>query len=119
MIVRREAASPRGRDATCRFRMPLACVWRRAAESGKIDTMRSKAANHGSGSHGSGSHGPGNHGPGKHDAGKHGPGEPARTSVAIVVYDGVALFELGVACDVFGDDSGGEPLYEVTVCGAS
>jgi transcriptional regulator GlxA family with amidase domain len=61
--------------------------------------MRAKTANHGSG--------------------KHGPGEPTLGSVAIVVYDGVALFELGVACDVFGDDSGGAPLYEVTVCAAS
>ncbi len=40
-------------------------------------------------------------------------------SVAIVVYDGVSLFELGAACDVFGDHSGGAPLYEVSVCAAS
>ncbi len=39
--------------------------------------------------------------------------------VAIVVYDGVSLFELGVACDVFGDDSGGAPLYAVAVCAAT
>jgi len=39
--------------------------------------------------------------------------------VAIVVYDGVSLFELGVACDVFGDDSGGAPLYAVSVCAAT
>jgi AraC family transcriptional regulator, transcriptional activator FtrA len=40
-------------------------------------------------------------------------------AVAIVVYDGVALFELGTACDVFGDASGGEPLYTVSVCAAT
>jgi transcriptional regulator GlxA family with amidase domain len=45
--------------------------------------------------------------------------QPAPRSVAIVVYDGVSLFELGVACDVFGDDSGGSPLYEVSVCAAT
>jgi transcriptional regulator GlxA family with amidase domain len=51
-------------------------------------------------------------------AANHGPGDPALSSVAIVVYDGVSLFELGAACDVFGDHSGGAPLYEVTVCAA-
>jgi AraC family transcriptional activator FtrA len=33
-----------------------------------------------------------------------GPGDP-RHSVAIVVYDGVTAFELGIACEVFGDQS--------------
>jgi transcriptional regulator GlxA family with amidase domain len=45
------------------------------------------------------------------------PGQPH--AVAVVVYDGVTLFELGVACDVFGDDHGGLPLYAVSVCGAA
>jgi transcriptional regulator GlxA family with amidase domain len=43
-------------------------------------------------------------------------------SVAIVVYDGVALFELGVACDVFGGDfttRSGISLYATSVCGAA
>jgi transcriptional regulator GlxA family with amidase domain len=40
--------------------------------------------------------------------------------VAILVYDGVALFELAAANDVFGTDvttASGEPLYEVVICG--
>jgi AraC family transcriptional regulator, transcriptional activator FtrA len=40
--------------------------------------------------------------------------------VAIVVYDGVTSFELGVACDVFGDDGTalfGVPWYRLFVCG--
>jgi transcriptional regulator GlxA family with amidase domain len=40
--------------------------------------------------------------------------------VAILVYDGVALFELAAANDVFGTDvttASGEPLYEVIICG--
>ena len=45
------------------------------------------------------------------------PGRPH--AVAVLVYDEVALFELGVACDVFGDDHGGPPLYAVSVCGAT
>src|SRR5258708_33770506 len=85
MMVWLGAASPRGLDATCTFRMSQACAWRRAPESGSIDTMRAKAANH--------------------------------HRVAIVVYDGVSLFELGVACDVFGDDSGGGPPVAPSGCG--
>jgi transcriptional regulator GlxA family with amidase domain len=42
-----------------------------------------------------------------------------RHHVAILACDGVSLFELGVACDVFGDDSGGTPLYAVSVCAAA
>jgi AraC family transcriptional activator FtrA len=40
--------------------------------------------------------------------------------VAVVVYAGVALMELGVACDIFGGDAeiAGVPLYRLTVCGA-
>src|SRR6185437_10894118 len=40
--------------------------------------------------------------------------------VAIVVFDGVALFELGAARDVFGTDAAtvaGRPLYQVSFCG--
>jgi AraC family transcriptional regulator, transcriptional activator FtrA len=40
--------------------------------------------------------------------------------VAIVVFDGVALFELAVANDVFGTGipgPDGRPLYEVSICG--
>ena len=40
--------------------------------------------------------------------------------VAIVVYDGVGLFELAAANDVFGTDittASGERLYEVLICG--
>jgi transcriptional regulator GlxA family with amidase domain len=59
-------------------------------ESGMIDYMRTKAAN-----------------------------EVQPHAVAVVVCDGVALFELGVACDVFGDDHDGPPLYTVSVCGAA
>ena len=35
-----------------------------------------------------------------------GPGRDAH-AVAIVVYDGVTVFELGVACEVFGNELGG------------
>jgi AraC family transcriptional regulator, transcriptional activator FtrA len=41
-------------------------------------------------------------------------------TVAVVVYDGVALFELGVASDVFGTiitAASGQPLYLVSICG--
>lgn len=47
---------------------------------------------------------------------------PKPPVVAIVVYDGVALFELAAANDVFGTDittASGEPLYRVLVCGPS
>jgi transcriptional regulator GlxA family with amidase domain len=40
--------------------------------------------------------------------------------VAIVVFDGVALFEMATASDVFGTDittAGGGPLYRVSFCG--
>jgi AraC family transcriptional regulator, transcriptional activator FtrA len=47
---------------------------------------------------------------------------PARDAhaVAIVIYDGVNVFELGVACDVFGDEWAamfGAPWYRSFVCG--
>lgn len=41
-------------------------------------------------------------------------------SVAVVVYDQVALFELGVAREVFGADvtaPSGAPLYDMVICG--
>ncbi len=41
-------------------------------------------------------------------------------AVAIVIYDGVSVFELGVACDVFGDEWAamfGAPWYRSFVCG--
>lgn len=40
--------------------------------------------------------------------------------VAIIVYDGFTPFELGVACEVFGDDrwvAPGEPWYRLFICG--
>lgn len=45
-----------------------------------------------------------------------------RTShdVAMVVYDGFTAFELGVACEVFGDDRWvptGDPWYRLFICG--
>jgi AraC family transcriptional activator FtrA len=41
-------------------------------------------------------------------------------TVAILAYDGLALLEFAVACDVFGDldPATGTPRYEVLVCGA-
>ncbi|MGC9220336.1 MAG: helix-turn-helix domain-containing protein [Solirubrobacteraceae bacterium] len=42
--------------------------------------------------------------------------------VAIVVYDGVTLFELGVATEIFGTDQSdalGVPWYRVAVCGGT
>jgi len=48
-------------------------------------------------------------------------GTPLPHPVAVVVYDGVALMELGVACDIFGGEAtaaDGTPLYRLAVCGA-
>jgi AraC family transcriptional activator FtrA len=48
-----------------------------------------------------------------------GPGRDAH-AVAIVIYDGVTAFELGVACDVFGEERTamfGVPWYRSFVCG--
>jgi AraC family transcriptional activator FtrA len=47
---------------------------------------------------------------------------PKRASrdVAIVIYDGFAPFELGVACEIFGDDAWvtpGDPWYRLFICG--
>jgi AraC family transcriptional regulator, transcriptional activator FtrA len=44
----------------------------------------------------------------------------ATRDVAIVVYDGFTAFELGVVCEVFGDDSWvapGDPWYNLFICG--
>jgi AraC family transcriptional activator FtrA len=44
----------------------------------------------------------------------------ATPGVAVVVYDDVALFELGVAIEVFGTfitTTAGQPLYQLSVCG--
>jgi len=57
---------------------------------------------------------PGPSGPAQRAAG-------AAGSVAIVVYDGVGVFELGVACDVFGSSDLtdlGVPWYRLSICGA-
>jgi len=45
---------------------------------------------------------------------------PTGHDVAIVVYDGFTPFELGVACEVFGDDRwvpAGDPWYRLFICG--
>jgi transcriptional regulator GlxA family with amidase domain len=45
----------------------------------------------------------------------------AAGKVAIVVYDGFGVFELGVACDVFGNTALtdlGVPWYRLSICGA-
>jgi AraC family transcriptional regulator, transcriptional activator FtrA len=50
-------------------------------------------------------------------------GPPRRSSsVAVVVYDGVGLFELGVAVDVFGSNDLGDlgvPWYRLFICGVN
>jgi transcriptional regulator GlxA family with amidase domain len=69
-------------------------------ESGKIDTVRDKPAN------------PNSHRP---------PGREVH-NVALVLYDGFAAFELGVACEIFGDDrwvSPGDPWYRLFICAES
>ncbi len=47
----------------------------------------------------------------------------AARSVALIVYDGVSPFEVGVACDVFGGhyyaEEFGVPWYQLTVCAAT
>src|ERR1700722_4045317 len=67
------------------------------ANSGMIDSMHDKAANLR-------------------------PGEAGPPGVAILVTDGVGLFELGVASDIFGTDittDSGRPLYRRYICGAT
>jgi transcriptional regulator GlxA family with amidase domain len=48
------------------------------------------------------------------------PAGPDPRTVAVIVHDGVTAFELGVACDIFGDDPSellGVPWYRMLVCG--
>ena len=81
-----------------------------ADESGMIDIMRDKTAK-----------------PSKsRDAARstarqrRGSKNPASLDVAIVLYDGFTPFELGVACEVFGDDrwvTPGDPWYRLFICG--
>jgi transcriptional regulator GlxA family with amidase domain len=43
-------------------------------------------------------------------------------AVAIVVYDGITAFDLGVACEIFGTDRSadfGVPWYTLSICGAT
>src|SRR5580704_9676999 len=50
----------------------------------------------------------------------HRPPRRAPRDVAMVVYDGFTAFELGVACEIFGDDrwvAPGDPWYRFFVCG--
>jgi len=91
------------------FSMSPSCVIRVAFESGIIDPMRDKAAN------------------GSFETPGSARGTTTRDStrwarpVAVVIYDGVAPFELGVACDVFGGTDvapQGLPLYTVSICAA-
>ena len=47
---------------------------------------------------------------------------PEPESVALIVYDGVSPFEVGVVCDIFGGDYArdfGVPWYRLTVCAAT
>jgi transcriptional regulator GlxA family with amidase domain len=44
---------------------------------------------------------------------------PSGRDVAVVLYDGFTAFELGVVCEVFGDDRWvppGEPWYRLSIC---
>jgi len=48
------------------------------------------------------------------------PSKRASRNVAIVIYDGFAPFELGVVCEIFGDDrwvAQGDPWYRLFICG--
>ena len=49
--------------------------------------------------------------------------DKAARSVALIVYDGVSPFEIGVVCDVFGGhyyaEEFGVPWYQLTVCAAT
>jgi AraC family transcriptional regulator, transcriptional activator FtrA len=47
---------------------------------------------------------------------------PDPHAVAVIVHDGVTVFELGVACDIFGDEwsaTFGIPWYRLFVCGVT
>jgi AraC family transcriptional activator FtrA len=75
-----------------------------------IDVVRDLSANSGAG-------------PNRRGSGAPAQGVAARPAgkVAIVVYDGVGIFELGVACDVFGNTdltNLGVPWYRLSICSA-
>ena len=49
-------------------------------------------------------------------------GAPEPHPVAMVVYDGVSPFDIGVVCEIFGGDYAadfGVPWYRLSVCAAS
>ena len=74
------------------------------SESGMIDIVRAKTAKE----------------PIAPDGCSRRPARRATHDVAIVVYDGFTPFELGVACEVFGDDRwvlAGDPWYRLFICG--
>lgn len=51
---------------------------------------------------------------------RHGRSNRASHDVAIIVYDGFTPFELGVVCEVFGEDrwvAPGDPWYRLFICG--
>src|SRR5580700_4544287 len=89
--------------------MGALCACALMIESGMIDMMRDKAAIRSSR-------------PRDPSSGER--PRPARRgahAVTVVVYEGVALFELGVACDIFGqkDVTGPDtPWYRLSVCGS-
>ena len=71
-------------------------------ESGKIDMVRDESAN--------------SHAPLRRRQGS----KREAHRVAIVLYEGFTAFELGVACEIFGDDrwvAPGEPWYRLFICG--
>jgi len=81
--------------------MPPWCAWMPEGSSGIIIYMRDKKANPG---------------PRARRAGTEG------RSVALLAYDGLSMFEFGVACEVFGVDRSagfGVPWYRFAVCAAT
>ena len=84
---------------------------RHLLESGNIDIVRDETAIF-DGGVGSAPSGPGrrsDHRRQRHDVG-------------LVLYEGFTAFELGVACEIFGDDrwvAPGDPWYRLSICGAN
>ena len=72
------------------------------SESGKIDTVRDEPAN-------------------SRATARRRPSPKRQVhNIAIVLYQGFTAFELGVACEIFGDDrwvAPGEPWYRLFICG--
>jgi AraC family transcriptional regulator, transcriptional activator FtrA len=72
------------------------------SESGKIDTVRDEPAN-------------------SRATARRRPSPKRQVhNIAIVLYQGFTAFELGVACEIFGDDrwvAPGEPWYQLFICG--